>query len=103
MPIAKFWLNALAPRDVPGYTKVLSPGARAVTILLAAFWLGMPIVSVGAADRPAASTEVAAQNCLLPAQIHRVGSITMEMPQRAVALPVAECVARGDAQEGDGR
>jgi hypothetical protein len=95
MPIAMFWLNALAPRDVPGYAKVLSTGAHAVTLLLAVFWLGMPIVSAAAADRPAAPAEVAAQNCLLPAQIHRVGSITMVMPRRAVALPAAECVARG--------
>ena len=48
-----------------------------------------------ATARSAASVEASALNCLLPAQIHRVGSITMAMPQRAVALPAAECVARG--------
>jgi hypothetical protein len=98
MPIVRFCRNAFALRSVPGCTRVLPAAAHAGKTALAAFWLGMAIVSAAAADRPAASAdaaEVAAQNCLLPAQIHRVGSITMVMPRRAVALPAAECVARG--------
>ncbi len=76
MPIVRFWLNAFVTA-------------------LAAFWLGMTIVSAAAADQPAASADAAAPNCLLPGQIRRFGSSTMVTPRRAVTLPAAECVARG--------
>jgi hypothetical protein len=85
MPILRFCRSAFAPRRVPRYASVLP----------AAFWLGMAIASAAAADRPAASADAAAQNCLLPAQIHRVGSVSMVMPRRAIALPATECVACG--------
>jgi hypothetical protein len=85
MPIVRFCRSAFALRSVPRYTSVLP----------AAFWLGMAIASAAAADQPTASADAATRNCLLPAQIHRVGSVSMAMPRRAVALPAAECVARG--------
>jgi len=85
MPIVRFCRNAFASRSAPRYASVLP----------AAFWLGMAIASAAAADQPAASADATARNCLLPAQIHRVGSVTMVMPRRAVTLPAAECVARG--------
>ncbi len=84
----------------------------ATPIALAAFFLGMIIVPAAGADRetratsapqvalqPAAAsadvTELVAPNCLLPGQIRNFGGLTMVTPRRAVALPAADCAARG--------
>src|SRR5215510_10082168 len=84
----------------------------ATPIALAAFCVGMTIMSAGAADRdmhaasvaqvplqPAAASadvaEAAAPNCLLPGQIRSFGSLLMVTPRRPVTLPAADCAARG--------
>jgi hypothetical protein len=84
----------------------------ATPIALAAFGLGMMIVTAAAADRdgPAARTtqvalqpaaasadvvEVVAPKCLLPGQIRSFGGLTMLTPRRQVTLAAADCVARG--------